>query len=400
MNFFKTPVECPSQTPKGNRRLLSVRISVIEPSGRLYGSEYCLLDVIRGLKGADYRWQVMLPLGQGFDELLRGEGVDVCGGLLPDLHKISRWRKMQVYWTMRRQLAMAAPDVVYLNQAGMLRAVDALMMGMEIPLVCQVQTLEDARFISRHPAVQRRVRAFICNSRFIAAEAGLPTEKQCILYQGVDFGEMGPEPKPPVDGEPWRIGILGRIADSKGHPVFLEAAARLLAAGHKNLRFVVIGEGLTAPDTAAFQAAVTAAGLDSFFELRGYRKDVAGELGRLNLLVIPSLAEPLGRVLLDACAAGIPSIVSDSGGLGEFSRDLEIGTRIPAGDSARLAEEILVFLKDHQTVTREFRAAARQVYHRMASGPYLKAMDQIIRNAAAGRNTSIEWFGEPVSSEA
>lgn len=372
---------------------------MIEPSGRLYGSEYCLLDVIRGLKGADYRWQVMLPLGQGFDELLRREGVDVCGGLLPDLHKISRWSKLQVYWTMRRQLAMAAPDLVYLNQAGILRAVDALMMGMEIPLVCQVQTLEDARFISRHPSVQRRVRAFICNSRFIAVEAGLPAEKQCILYQGVDFGEMGPDPQPPVDGEPWCIGILGRIADSKGHPVFLEAAARLMAAGHRNLRFVVIGEGLTALDTAAFKAAVTTAGLDSFFELRGYRKDVAGELGRLNLLVIPSLAEPLGRVLLDACAAGIPTIVSDSGGLGEFSRDLEIGTRIPAGDSARLAEEILFFLEDYENRTTLFRAAAHRVYRRMASGPYLAAMDQILRNAAAGKNTSIEWFGEPVSSE-
>ena len=374
-----------------------MKISVIEPSGRLYGSEYCLLDVIRGLKGADYEWQVMLPLGHGFDELLRKDGVEVCGGLVPDLHKISRWRKLRVYWTMRRQLAMAAPDVVYLNQAGMLRAVDGLMMGMDIPLVCQVQTLEDARFISRHPAVQRRVRAFICNSRFIAAEAGLPAEKECILYQGVDFGVMGPEPVPPSDGEPWRIGILGRIADSKGHPVFLETAARLVAQGNTNLRFVVIGEGLTEADTAAFRSAVTAAGLDACFELRGYRKDVPEELKRLHLLVIPSRAEPLGRVLLDACAAGVPAIVSDSGGLGEFSRDLDIGIRIPAGDSAWLAEEILGFIGDYENATRAFRSGAREVYQRMASGPYLAAMDQILRNAAAGKNTSIEWFGEPVS---
>jgi glycosyltransferase involved in cell wall biosynthesis len=375
-----------------------MKISVIEPSGRLYGSEYCLLDVIRGLKGADYEWQVILPLGHGFDELLRKDGIEVCGGLVSDLHKVSRWRKLVVYWAMRRQLAMAAPDVVYLNQAGMLRAVDGLMMGMEVPLVCQVQTLEDARFIAKHPEVQRRVRAFICNSRFIAAEARLPADKQCILYQGVDFAEMGPEPVPPNEGEPWRIGILGRIADSKGHPVFLEAAARLVAQGHSDLRFVVIGEGLTASDTAAFQRAVTAAGLDAFFELRGYRKDVAGELGRLNLLVIPSLAEPLGRVLLDACAAGIPAIVSDSGGLGEFSCDLEIGIRIAAGDPARLAEEILMFLEDHQTMTCEFRAAARRVYQRMASGSYLAAMDQILRNAALGKNTSIEWFGDSPAS--
>jgi glycosyltransferase involved in cell wall biosynthesis len=377
-----------------------MKISVIEPSGRLYGSEYCLLDVIRGLNGDDCMWQVLLPLGHGFDEVLRMERVEVSGAVVADLHKISRWRKVSVYWNIRRQLVMAAPDVVYLNQAGMLRAVDGLMKGMDIPLVCQVQTLEDARFIARHPEVQRRVRAFICNSRFIAAEAGLPADRQCILYQGVDFTEMGPEPVPPSDGEPWRIGILGRIAESKGHPLFLDAAARLVGDGHKNLRFVVVGEGLTASDTAAFQGAVAAAGLDSFFELRGYRKDVAEELGRLNLLVIPSLVEPLGRVLLDACAAGIPAIVSDSGGLGEFSRDLDIGIRIPAGDPARLAEEILGFIKDHQNMTREFRAAARQVYHRMASGPYLKAMDRILRNAAAGKNTSIEWFGEPKASHA
>lgn len=376
-----------------------MNIFVIEPSGRLYGSEYCLLDVIRGLSGSDFRWKVMLPLGHGFDTLLREAGVAICGGLRTDLHKVSRWRKVGMYWNLRRELLRSKPDVVYVNQAGMLRAVDGLMRGLNIPVVCQVQTLEDARFIARHPEVQRRVRAFICNSRFIAAEAGLPASKQCILYQGVDFGPMGPKPAAPRAGEPWRVGILGRIADSKGHPVFLAAAAKLVAQGLTKLRFVVIGEGLTEGDTQAFYEAVAAAGLTDYFELRGYRRDVPGELARLQLVVIPSPAEPLGRVLLDACAAGIPAIVSEAGGLGEFSRDLDIGIRIPPNDPARLAEAVERFLMDAEGATRRFRQSAQLVYGRLNSLHYLKKIDLILKNAALGLDTSVEWYGEASADE-
>jgi len=372
-----------------------MKIAVIEPSGRLYGSEFCLLDAIIGLIPRGFEWEVLLPPSQGFDELLRQKGIATWAGMVADLHKLSRWRKFKIYWILRRRLAGSGADLVYLNQAGMLRAVDSLLLGVGIPLVCQVQTLEDARFISRHPGIQRRVCAFICNSRYIAAEAKVPAEKRCILYQGVDFGEMGPEPLPPVAGEPWRIGILGRIAESKGHPVFLAAARLLVAQGRRDLKFVVIGEGLTDADTQAFCNSVTEAGLAEWFELRGYCKDVPSELKRLHLLVIPSSAEPLGRVLLDACRAGVPAILSNSGGLGEFSRDLEIGFRIPPNDPSRLAEEINRFLLDSQKYTRHFRDSARTVYRRLAPAGYLAAMEQILINTASGKNTSIEWFGEP-----
>lgn len=387
--------------PEPNRRSCfpfieySMKVAVIEPSGRLYGSEYCLLDVIRGLRPSGFKWEVVLPPGQGFDQVLRDEGIALWSGMVPDLHKLSRWRKMGIYWGLRRHLAGSGADVIYLNQAGMLRAVDYLLTGMKIPLVCQVQTLEDARYISRHPGIQRRVRAFICNSRFIAAEARVPVEKMCILYQGIDFGEMGPEPVAPACGEPWRIGILGRIADSKGHPVFLEAARKLVEHGHNDIRFVVIGEAATEAETEAYRISVREAGLAGCFEFRGYCKDVPSELKRLHLLVIPSRAEPLGRVLLDACQAGIPVIVSDSGGLGEFSQDLAIGFRIPPDDPARLAEEIGRFLLDSRKYTQSFRDAARIVYQRMAPAGYLAALERILKNAASGKNTSIEWFGEP-----
>ncbi|MEZ6126155.1 MAG: hypothetical protein R3C49_23750 [Planctomycetaceae bacterium] len=45
------------------------RIAAIEPSGRLYGSEFCLLDIVTGTSGDRFDWRVLLPSGQGFDEL-------------------------------------------------------------------------------------------------------------------------------------------------------------------------------------------------------------------------------------------------------------------------------------------------------------------------------------------
>lgn len=371
-----------------------MKITVIEPSGNLYGSEFCLLDIIKGTRGMGMEWEVVMPGGGGFDEVLEREEI-VWHPLLPaKLHLLPRWRKMGAYWRLRRHLARARPDVVYLNQAGMLRAVNTLAKGLDLPMVCQVQTLEDARLISGRPVDHAGVQAFLCNSRFTASQASLPVEKRCIFYQPAVLASMAESPAPPEPGEPWRVGILGRIAESKGHPVFLEAARRLVERGHGDLRFVVIGEGISPEVGRRYRDEVEAAGLSGVFEFRGYRKDVPGELARIHVLAIPSVAEPLGRVVLDACVAGVPAVVSDSGGLGEFSRDLEVGWRVPAGDAEALADAVMGILAGYPAAVVRCREEGARMFRRLNPERYFKAMAGILRDAADRKPSAIQWFGE------
>jgi glycosyltransferase involved in cell wall biosynthesis len=381
-----------------------VKIAVIEPSGRLYGSEYCLLDIIDGLPRKDFEWTVLLPEGRGFDQLLLEREVAFKFAIPRDLGQLSKWRKTLAYARMLRHLRKIGPDLLYVNQAGSLRAASACARWLRLPVVCQVQTLEDARWVSARQKLHRVVRAFICNSQFIAEETECNRQKKCVLYQGVDQRRLtnarakvqrkrqSLAQEVPGAG-PRVIGILGRIALSKGHFLLLEAA-QILQSRVAECRFVVIGEGLTPDDTVRFEAAVRQSGLAPRFEFRGYRSDLELELGRLDLLVIPSLAEPLGRVLLDAAEHGVPVVLSDAGGLGELSRRFCIDVPFRSGDANALADAIAGAMENLPAVRERFWSSSLAMFELLSMPSYLGSMERILRNAAAGRSANEVWLGD------
>ena len=380
-----------------------MRVAVIEPSGRLYGSEYCLLDVIDGLPRNRFDWRVFLPRGRGLDELLLDRRIH-CDFLIPgDLGQWSRWRKAGLYAALLQSLRRAGPALLYVNQAGSLRYAAMCARWLALPIVCQVQTLEDARWLSARPRLHRPVQAFVCNSQFIAAETSCDPKKKCVLYQGVSSERVSSarrhahqrrERRPAPGSQPGRvIGILGRIAVSKGHYLLLQAAERLRSV-LPGCRYVVIGEGLTSDDTEDFRAAVAASGLSPDFEFRGYRTDLAQELESVDLLVIPSLAEPLGRVLLDAAAFGVPVIVSDAGGLGEISNRFRVGVRFRSSDAGALARAVVHASENYAATCEAFWAASSAMLERLPLRSYLQRVEHILLAAADRRPVSETWLGD------
>ncbi len=370
-----------------------MKITAIEPSGNLYGSEMCLLDVIEGTATLGFDWDVVLPGGGGFAELLLDRGIDCTTTLHRDSHKLSRFRKARSYFLTRRHIAARRPSVVYLNQAGMLRAVNVIASGLDVPVVCQIQTLEDARYVASHRSEHASVAAFICNSHFTASFANVEDHKRSIFYQPV-MRVGAASGMPPLDAK-WRIGILGRIAETKGHWLFLAAARLMLEAGKSQVEFVVIGEGIDNRTTEAFTRAVMDSGMSDHFDFRGFQKDVPFELSRLHVLAIPSLAEPLGRVLLDACVARRPTVVSSAGGLGEFSKHFGVGRQFPSGDAQGLADALEFTCDNYAEEYARFSVSAEDTLKRLSPDSYVSAVASVITRAAAGETSAVEWLGTP-----
>jgi glycosyltransferase involved in cell wall biosynthesis len=371
-----------------------LKIVALEPSGNLYGSEYCLLDVIEGTRPTGFDWHVMTVAGGGFDKVLASHSISFSTPFIANSHTVPLYKKLAGYLAIRSEIARRRPSVLYVNQAGVLRAAGAMVTGLGVPIVAQVQTLEDATFIAANRDVQRKVSAFIFNSEYTASFSKVDLSKRCILYQAVVTRSIGAERLRSPGDASWRVGILGRIAKSKGHYLFLDAARTLVAAGRKKIEFVVIGDGLTPVDGDEFREAVSAAGMTSHFDFRGYQSDLKTELDKIDLLVIPSPAETLGRVLFDACVANRPAIVADSGGLGELSRRMEVGVRFESDNSQQLAASIENCLDDYDMTVARFAKEAAGLVRRLAPEPYFAAIRNIIDNAAMKRPRAIEWLGE------
>jgi glycosyltransferase involved in cell wall biosynthesis len=376
-------------------------IAVIEPSGRLYGSEFCLLDIVEGLPKQQFDWRVFLPAGQGFDELLQRINIP-CEHLIPaTLGQMSAFKKAFVYLRVMNRLRQLRPDLLYINQAGSLRAGAVYAKWLGLPVVCQVQTLEDARWLSGRRDLQNVVHAFICNSMFIADQTDVDSRKKCVLYQGMHPARTENTRKnaerlttrTKVNPDSFIFGILGRMAISKGHYLLIDAVKQL---GDRlpESRFVVIGEGLTLADTKAYQDAVAEAGLTERFVFRGYQTNIEEELSAINGLLIPSLAEPLGRVLFDAAEFGVPVVVSDGGGLGEVGKRFDIGVSFTTENPIALADAMVDLAENFDRHRAAFAKAAVSMMERLKMDSYLDVVGKILESGTQRQPCTLIWQGD------
>jgi glycosyltransferase involved in cell wall biosynthesis len=138
------------------------------------------------------------------------------------------------------------------------------------------------------------------------------------------------------------LAIVGQLVPWKRHDVFLRAFATTVRLWPQAVGLIV-GDDLFG-DNAAYKAEL----LDLTRQLRleknvrflGWRQDIPAILHASDLVVVPSQAEPFGRVALEAMAAGRPVIGTRAGGLPDIVADGQTGRLVPPGDPTALAKAI------------------------------------------------------------
>jgi len=131
------------------------------------------------------------------------------------------------------------------------------------------------------------------------------------------------------------FGAVGRLEPVKGFTHFIDAAHRV-AAVLPNAHFILAGDG---SQRAALER--QAAPLGERFQFLGLRHDIPSLMAAFDILVVPSLNEGMGRVLLEAGAAAVPVVASRVGGIPDVVDDGETGLLVPPKDAAALADALL-----------------------------------------------------------
>jgi glycosyltransferase involved in cell wall biosynthesis len=161
-------------------------------------------------------------------------------------------------------------------------------------------------------------------------KVGDPSALVRVVHNGVAPAEFAPIV---ADAQASDLVFVGELRALKGVAVLIAAIARLAHDG-RTVSATIVGEG---PDRAAFAAEVAAQGLSERVRFVGVKPARAGfALGRV--LVVPSLAESLPYIVLEA-AAGIPFIATRVGGVGEILGP-DSAELVAPGDSAALARAI------------------------------------------------------------
>jgi glycosyltransferase involved in cell wall biosynthesis len=140
------------------------------------------------------------------------------------------------------------------------------------------------------------------------------------------------------------ILFVGRLVPVKGVSLLLDAFARV-AQIHLDARLTIIGDGV---ERAHLERRCRSLGISSRVDFTGYlnQQEVAEQLKNADLFVLPSYAEGLPVVLMEAMAGGVPVIATRIAGIPELVQDGVTGRLVTAGDVEQLVEAICAHLAD------------------------------------------------------
>ncbi|MGY8769591.1 MAG: glycosyltransferase family 4 protein [Pirellulales bacterium] len=192
---------------------------------------------------------------------------------------------------------------------------------------------------------------------------GLDVSRSIVLHNGVDRTKFFPNAqdasitKPSLheelqlDSDKPLIGWVGQLGARKGLDV-LVAAATTVVAEFPQAHFVVCGSRHSVKDEAiayvkdAYEV-IEQSGLSDSFSFLEHRPDIDQLMRHWCMLVHTAKQEPLGRVLLEAAASGLPVVATAVGGTAEiFPNDEAI--LVAPNQPAQTAESILGLLRSDE----------------------------------------------------
>ena len=178
---------------------------------------------------------------------------------------------------------------------------------------------------------------FVCNFEQATYEAkvGRPRTRTAMIYNGVQESEFETVP---AREDAARFLYIGMLRDLKGPDVFIRAFAKMERSIGQPMTGVIVGDG---PDKGKYAAMIEKAGLSRRISMHAAMPArQAFELA--TTVVVPSRAEAMPYIVLEALAAGKTVIASHVGGIPEvLGKDSE--ALVPAGYADALAR---IMVKD------------------------------------------------------
>ena len=192
-----------------------------------------------------------------------------------------------------------------------------------------------------------------------------------VVHNGVDLNEFYPidknlsiRKKHEIDKDTFLIGVVSRInRDYKRQHHFLKAMAKISKLCH-NVCAIIVGD--TKIDKSddylkELKQMVDYLGLVNKVIFTGFVTDMRELYAALDLLVMPSKAEPFGRPLIEAMAMGIPVVATRAGGPEEIVEHEVTGFLVPPDDVESMSESIIRLVKDKNAVENMGKAGISRV---------------------------------------
>ena len=243
-----------------------------------------------------------------------------------------------------------------------------------LPQVATIHATEYGRNQGLHNDLQRHIHGLeyefakrsellICCSNYMKHEIfrlfDCPSSKLRVIPNGVELENIqsGINQISQREDDGKTIVFLGRLVPEKGVQVLISALPAIIRAVGE-VRLVIAGKG---PYQEELKQLAVEFGVSEQVDFIGFVNDESRNrlLNRATVAVFPSLYEPFGIVALEAMAAGVPVIVSDTGGLRDIIEHGIDGYLSPPGNAEMLSIYVAELIR-HPELAKHFSKRARR----------------------------------------
>ena len=271
-------------------------------------------------------------------------------------------------------------DVIHAHDWLVTYAAKSLKQSFNLPMVATIHATEAGRNSGIHDDTQRYINdtewlltyeatEVIVNSNYMKGHVqglfGLPFDKISVIPNGINLNNFTGIERDydfrrrfAMDNEKI-ILYVGRLVYEKGVQHLISAMPKILDHYHDS-KLVIAGKGGMLDE---LKAQVDSMGLSNKVYFTGYlnQKEVQKMYKCADVAVFPSTYEPFGIVALEAMLAGIPTVVSDIGGLNEIVEHGVNGMKSYAGNPNSIADSVLSLLFDQQLAMNVTKNAKNKV---------------------------------------
>jgi glycosyltransferase involved in cell wall biosynthesis len=381
--MLKKATEADTRRTRGTR----LRILFVAHDSQLQGAQLALLNILRNLDRSLFVPFVVSPKTGPFTEEIARMGIPVATGLVMRwvfrLTPVSFMAALSAPWKLIRTPAIIALfigglpvrlgrlllflrrhqiDLVYTNTITVADGAIAAKFARR-PHIWHLHENIDATegllkllpgkhvasFLTPKLSTLIAVASRTLGDQIFADHLSMP--KVNVIHNGVDTNRFSPNPSTnflhrelgiPVDAP--LVGICGTIQESKGHEVFIKAAAdvsRKLPTSH----FVIIGEGLPSYIRHITNLA-NDYGLTGRLHFTGWRTDIPEIFQELAIIVIASKQEAFGLTAIEGMSTGKPIVATRCGGPEEVIEHGKTGYLVELDNQIELAQRISELLSN------------------------------------------------------
>jgi glycosyltransferase involved in cell wall biosynthesis len=373
----------------------------VSHSSERNGAERMLLDVLCGLDRGKFRPFLALPRTGPLQR--EAEEAGIMTRVLPmkwSLTERSKTWKQPVTraWNfpgvirMARLIRNEAVDLVVTNTSAIWTGAFAARRA-GVPHVWFVHEILDgenpllSHILGRKALIRRMAKLavrIVANSR-ASARAFEGSGKAVVIGNGIDtrrrsapdlaalrislgLGKGGPV-----------LGIIGKIYPGKGQKEAV-LALDLLKRLRPDVRLLVVGGVKDRCYAGEVRETVRRLGLEKNVLFSGFREDLPEILALLKVLILASTVDSLGRVGLEAMAAGTPVVAVAAGGLPEIVIDGRTGVLVESADPARIAEGAARVLDDPELARAVAEGGRKFVVENYSLEGQVRKIERVLEN--------------------